>query len=91
MKKITHIPLKIDRLQSVQMSFNTDILGVLVIDNVPNIIAITDDGYSMLMRNFLMIGKDLELPQRTNITNYIGSFEYKDNKTPITIHLFEEK
>lgn len=91
MKLIKHIVLEVEPVQTVEIPFNSEILGFNLLNNKPTLHVHWDDGHRPMARKFHMFPADKEIPSNFNRTNYVGSFQYfQDEKGSIALHVFEE-
>lgn len=89
MKHLQKFALSIEPEQTIKMPYNADITGLTDINNVPYILAITEDGQRFLDRKFVIVALDKEVNQRCNKTNCIGYFMHKAEVGKHVLHVFE--
>lgn len=82
MKQVKRFNLAIEPSQSIDIPFNSELLGT----DGPALLVLIDTDAKIMTRNFLIIAEGKELSQRANRTNYIGRFQAEGH----VLHVFEE-
>lgn len=89
MRQLKRFDLSIEPEQVIKMPYNSYIVGLTDLNNVPCIWAITEAGQGLTDRKFVIVAQDKEVSQRCNETNYIGNFMHKAEVGKHILHVFE--
>lgn len=89
MRQLQKFDLSIEPEQTIKMPYNSYIVGITDLNNVPSLWAITEKGQSMMDRKFVIVAQDKEVSQRCNETNYVGNFVHKAEVGRHVLHVFE--
>jgi len=90
MKSVKRFDLELEPAQTLSIPFNSEILMFGTWDEKPCMWILIEDGHALQRRTLKIFADGKEVPQRFNVTRYIGSFEAKAEVGKTMLHVFEE-
>ena len=90
MKTLKRFRLSLEPKQTLEIPFNSEILGLVSNENCPALVVLIDSTYTAKARNLIIVAENKELPQRCNKTNCLGYFEYKAEVGSHVLAIFDE-
>lgn len=89
MKLVKQFKLEVEPSQQIEMPFDAEIVHFGVSGESPCIWAEVDSTQKIIMRTFIIVADNAELPKHLNATKYIGSFWHEVSKEKM-LHVYKD-